>query len=403
MHRSTGVLLIIAAQFGFIISVDAADWLQFRGTDNSSLVSGDSLPKSVDEKSVIWTASLQGRGLSSPVIVGDRVYITSCEGPRQEQLSVLCFSAESGDQLWKRSFWATGRTSCHPKTSVAAPSPASDGKSIVAFYSTNDVICLDLDGNLKWLRGLTHDYPNASNSLGMASSPVIADGTVICPVENDTESYTFGLDMKTGETKWKANRPRKANWTSPAVMTQGKTKLVLLQSSAGVSAVNPETGDVVWEYKDGASTIPSSVVSDEVIYIPSNGITAIRPGKSDKKTPEILWQENSLSPATASPIVVDDRVFVLNRAGVLTAADKASGERLWQLRTRGPFSGTPIVADGHMYLASEKGVLQVVDLAGKGEIVSTFDLNDVILASPSAANGAIYLRSDSSLWKIAAP
>ena len=263
--------------------------------------------------------------------------------------------------------------------------------------------CLDLDGNLKWLRGLTRDYPNASNSLGMASSPIIVNGTAICPVENDTESYTFGLDMATGETKWKAERPRKANWTSPAVMGTGKDAVVLLQSSAGVAAVNPENGDVVWEFKDGASTIPSSVVDNGIIYVPSNGITAIRPGKSDKKTPEILWQENSLSPATASPIIHDDHVFVLNRAGVLSAASIKDGERLWQLRTRGPFSGTPIIADGHMYLVNEKGQLQVVSLSGKGEIVSTLDLNDMILASPSASNGALYVRSDKALWKIATP
>ena len=119
---------------------------------------------------------------------------------------------------------------CHSKTSVAAPTPCSDGKLVYAVYSSNDVVCLDLDGNLQWLRGLTADYANVSNSLGMSSSPVVSGGTLVVQVENDSESYTLGLAKGSGINRWRLDRPKAANWTSPVVLRNG---LVALQSSKG--------------------------------------------------------------------------------------------------------------------------------------------------------------------------
>src|SRR6188474_2994011 len=155
----------------------ASDWTQFRGPDASGFAASAKPPVTFDGASAIaWKASLPGRGLSSPVIVGGRVFITAGSGPKQETLHVLCYSAADGKPLWDREFRATGRTMCHPKTCNAAPTPCSDGKRIYVLFSSNDLLCLDLDGNLQWLRGLMVDYPNASNSLGLASSPVLTDG-----------------------------------------------------------------------------------------------------------------------------------------------------------------------------------------------------------------------------------
>lgn len=381
-----------------------ADWYQFRGPGASGVAADAELPVEIDEESIAWKAPLRGRGLSSPIVVGDQVFLTGCDGPRQDHLLVWAFDAKTGDQLWEREFWATGRTAAHPKTSVAAPTPATDGKHIVAFYSSNDVACLDLEGNLLWYRGLTHDYPNASNSLGMSSSVVIVDGIAVCPVENDTESYTFGLDLETGETVWKLDRPKAANWTSPIGYTMPNTdkKVVLLQSSEGISAIDPQTGNELWSYQDGASTIPSSTSVGSRIYIPSNGITVIEPGKSDPETPEIIWQQGSLSPSTASPVIYRGRVYVLNRAGVLTGADTESGERVLQLRTKGPFSGTPVIAGDSLYVVNEQGLIQVVSLKPDAEeIVSTFELGETILSTPAISGNAMYVRSDGHLWKIA--
>ncbi len=249
------------------------------------------------------------------------------------------------------------------------PTPASDGERIYAFFSSNDLVCLDLDGNLQWFRGLTHDYPNASNSLGMSSSLVVTNGAVIAMVENDTDSLTTGVDALTGEELWKLSRPRKANWTSP-VLWPGATpeeNLVLLQSSAGVSAIKPRTGETKWSFDDGAATIASLVVAKGIAYVPSHGITAIRPGQSTPEVAEIIWQEGSLNPGTSSVVVHDDRLYVVSSSSVLSCADAATGKRDWQNRlAKGHCSGSPVVSGNSLYIFNDDGIGMVVDLKDKG-------------------------------------
>lgn len=376
----------------------AEDWLQFRGTLNNGIVTGPALPAALDH--VAWTAELSGRGNSSPIIIGNQVIVTCAAGYRQDRLVVACFHAETGEKNWQREFWATGRTICHEKMSVATPTPASDGERIFAFYSSNDVICLDLAGNLLWYRGLTYDYPNVSNSLGMSSSLVVKDGTLVCMAENDTQSLTFGLNTADGTTRWQLERPRSANWTSPVVWP-GENSLVMLQSSKGVAAVDAKTGQTAWEYLDGAATIPSLTTANGVAYVPSHGLTALRPGTSDPQTPEILWQMGQLSPSTASPLVHEGLAYVINGAGVLRCARVENGERLWQCRLTGKFSATPIISGDKLYCVNEQGLAQVVQIGeAKGEVLQTQDFAETILATPSAAQGAIYFRSDRHLWKV---
>ena len=379
----------------------AADWPQFRGPLGNGVSTEIRVPATLDLNSIAWASDLPGRGLSSPIIIGDRVFVTCSSGAKQDRLHLLCFSAATGKKLWERQFWATGRTMSHEKTCVAAPTPASDGKRIFALYSSNDLLCLDLDGNLIWLRGLTRDYPNASNSLGMSSSLTVIDGVVIAMIENDSESFTAGLDAATGINRWKLARPPMANWTSPMLLTStnGPTQ-VLLQSGKGIVSVEPRTGRVVWSYTDGASTIPSATVSAGVVYVPSHGLTALVPA-ADGNSPKQLWRSSQLRPATASPLVVGQRVFTLNDAGVLTCGDAGNGTRLWQLRLKGPFSATPVAAGTLLYCVNEKGLLQVVDTAApEGAVTSEVDLGKTILSTPSIAHGSIYVRSDAKLWKL---
>jgi len=399
MNKSAFQLLMPLIAIGLCCG---ADWPQFRGPLTNNVATSDTPPTLVDQESIAWTADLEGRGASGPIIVGDKVFLTSTTGFKQDQLHVLCFDAKTGKQLWDRQFWATGRTQCHNKMCVATPTPASDGKRVFATFSSNDVVCLDLDGNLLWIRGLSHDFPNASNSLGMASSPIVVGETLIVPVENDDDSFTTGLDVKTGISRWKIKRPRVANWTSPAILkaSDSAETLVLLQSSEGVDAVYPETGDTAWSYEQGAGRIPSTTVGDNTLYIPSNGLTALAPGSSSEP-PKVLWQEQKLSPATASPLVYEKKVFTVNRAGVLTSANPEDGEVIWRLRLKGPFSATPIAAGNHLYLVNEKGLLQVVQVgADEGKETGEIDLKETILATPAIADNALFLRSDKHLWKI---
>lgn len=378
----------------------AADWPGFRGPAGSGVAAGPDLPATLSRENVAWSVELPGRGLSGAVVAGDRVFVTCSSGPDQQRLHAVCLDAATGRTLWERQFWATGRTMCHDKTSVAAPTPCWHDDRFYALWSSNDLVCLDRDGGLVWFRGLTADYPNVSNSLGMTSSLVVTEGTVVAQVENDSESYALGIDAATGVNGWRIDRPKAANWTSPLVVSPG---LVALQSKNGIDVVRTTDGSVAWSYDGGAATIPSGCVLDGVLYVPSHGVTALASPEGGETKARQLWRSSRLSPGTPSAVASGGRVFALGKADVLTAGSAADGERLWQLRLQGPFSATPAIVGNRMVCVSEKGLVQVVDVAGdEGRVLATLDLEDEVLASPAVADGAVYVRTNARLTKLTA-
>ncbi len=391
MNRHLILVLALAATSA------KADWLQFRGA-NSSAVSTEAKTPAAKLK-IAWGTDLPGRGLSAPIIVGDRVFITCSSGPAQATLHVLCFNAADGSKRWERTMRATGRTMSHEKTCVAAPTPCSDGQRVFALYSSNDLFAFDLEGNLLWLRGLMHDYGNASNSLGMAQSPIVIGDTLVVQSENDSESFAAGLDVATGTNKWKKDRPKAANWTS-ATVWKGKDEsvVVALQSSKGILGIEPSTGREVWNYTDGASTMPSSAVGQNALYAVSHGITALAP---EAGAATQLWRNEKLNPGTASPLVLGEHLYVMNSAGVLIKADLTAGNDVWKLRLKGPFSSSPVGAGSRLYAVSERGVFQVIDTtAPEGAVSQEIELKETVLATPSISGGAVYVRADAKLWKL---
>ncbi len=393
----------ILSPFLFILFLGSlhADWLAFRGSQGNGSFD-QTAPASLSLKSRDgWSQALPGRGLSSPILVGNLVVLTASSGPNQETLHILAFDARKGSPQWERKFKATGRTICHEKTCVAACTLVSDGKVLVAQFSSNDVFCLDLQGQLLWLRGLTFDYPNAANGLGMSSSPVLAEGIAIIQVENDADSFTFGLDLANGSTIWKKDRPRGANWTSPIVLRLKGREIVALQSKDGLSAIEPSSGEEIWSFDGGASTIPSSAWSEQgLVLVPSNGLTALKMNSTGER-PEKVWADNKLKPGTGSPTVVRDKVYVVNGANVLSCAEISSGKILWRLRLKGPVSSSPVANSERLFLFSETGLGQVIGIdKSEGEVVGTVDLEDTILCTPALASDGLFVRSDRKLWKL---
>lgn len=403
MRLSAGAALLLA----FPLTVlGAGDWTQFRGPSGNGISPEIGTPTRLDPaRSIAWKVALPGRGLSSPIVVADRLFLTCASGPRQDRLHLFCFSTRDGKKLWERQFWATGRTMTQSKTCVAAPSPATDGRRIFALFSSNDLFCVDLDGNLLWLRGLTRDYPNASNSLGMASSLLVVGDTVIAQIENDSDSFAAGLDAATGVNRWRIERPKSANWVTPVLAGElgAGRPIVALQSSKGLQLVEASNGRVAGSYDATAATIPSSCAGGGVVYVPCNGITALRAAGEGQAVLK-LWEAKTLRPQTASPMLIGNRLFVATGAGMLICADARTGEKVWQLRLKGPFSASPVAAANHAYLINEKGFLQVVDInpdAKEGKLVGELTLEPTILSTPAIAGGALYIRNDSTLWKIA--
>jgi outer membrane protein assembly factor BamB len=387
------------------VSACGGDWPQFRGPEGTGVSSEATIPAKLK---IDYTVPLPGRGLSTPIVVGGKVFVTSASGPKQERLHLFCFNAADGSPLWERQLRATGRTMTHPKTSVASSSPCSDGRYVFALWSSNDLAAFDLEGNLLWVRGLTADYPNVSNSLGMASSPIVIGETVVATIENDSESYVLGLDVKTGRNMWKLDRPKAANWTTPVPWRAepGSAPIVILQSSKGLLAVDPATGSRLWEYTEGASTMSSSAVAAGIIFAASNGITALRPQPSNA-APEQLWRARQLNPSTISPLVLGGRVFSVNGAGVIAAADAKTGDAGWKLRLTGPFSASPVGAGSHILMVSEKGLVQVVDvaapegaLAGQLQLPLRADTKEVVLSTPALSGRHVFVRADSALWRL---
>ncbi len=386
-----------------IFSASAADWLQFRGQDGGAVAPNGTLPEKLK---IDWTVPLPGRGLSSPIVVGNKVFITCASGPEQERLHLFCFKASDGSKIWERQLKATGRTMTQGKNCVAAPSPCSDGKHVFAIWSSNDLAAFDLEGNLLWLRGLTMDYPNVSNSLGMAASLLVVGDAVVVPVENDSESYTLGIDAKTGVNLWKMDRPKAANWTTPIVWhpKDGGAPHVLLQSKEGLTAVDPATGSPLWNYTEGAATMSSSVATADMVLAASHGITALQP-QSKGAPPKQLWRIEQMNPGTASPIVVGGHIYVMNSAGVLAQASLVDGSRGWKLRLKGPFSGSPVAAGDRILAVNEKGLVQVVDTtAAEGAVVGELQLplqgKEFVLSTPSLSGNHVFVRADSALWRL---
>jgi outer membrane protein assembly factor BamB len=401
--RILASICLFVLSTSYFVLASRGDWPQFRGPQGSSVSSETNLPiKWSAAENIRWKVDLPGRGLSNPVIAAGKVYVTACTGYLQDRLHVLCFDQATGKKLWERQFWATGLVGCHPKTSMAAPTPVTDGQRVYALFATCDLACLDADGNLVWYRSLTGDYPTLTNQVGMAASPVLAGDTLVILMENAGESFAVGIDKLTGKNRWKIERERQINWTTPVVLAKGAE--VLLQSPKELTAVDSATGQKRWGFETkGIATASSAVADNGTIFLPASEFTALKP-RTDGGTPDLIWASNRLRPGYSSAVVHKDRVYTLNQ-GILVCADAADGKILWQERLKGPFSASPVIADGKLYAVNEEGQTFVVQLGDKPQLLATNELKsakekDYFLATPAISGGAIFLRCDGHLWCI---
>jgi outer membrane protein assembly factor BamB len=229
---------------------------------------------------------------------------------------------------------------------------------------------------------------------------------VVAQVECQGDSFATGIDKQIGETRWRVERPREASWASPVAIRgrQPADDVVLLQSPTALTAHRANSGEQLWAYKAPCDAISSAAAAAGVVYVASRGITALEPSAGAE--PKVLWKAANLQPGAASMVVGGDRLYIINQAGVLACAGTADGDIKWRLRLEGEFWGTPVLAGGRMYCVSLAGKIQVVEPAADGrsaKIVGTGQLDGSIQCSPAVVAGALYVRSDGQLWKVAAP
>lgn len=379
---------------------DPNTWLSFLGGGTSSVSAGPTKLSLEEDGNLVWKVAMPGRSVAGPIVVDGLVVSTSSEGPDEENLYVTAVELETGKLQWQQQFRATGRPFHHPTSACAAPSAASDGERIVAFYSSNDLACLSVNGDLLWYRGLGSDYPKAGNDVGMASSPVIVDGAVIVQVEAQGDSFAAAIEMETGKNRWRISRPASSNWTSPLVVpaTDQYATQVILQSREDVVAVDPANGTELWRLDEPRASIPSPTGARGMVLLPGDDLMAVQiTGNSE---PETVWRDNQLSPRNASVTIAGDRIYSL-KGSVLVAASLDEGKTLWKQRLSGLGGtwATPAVADKSIYIFDQSGVgLVLEDRGDSAEIVSEIELGSGVLGSPAVASGALLVRSQRELF-----
>ncbi|MDR2754956.1 MAG: PQQ-binding-like beta-propeller repeat protein [Planctomycetaceae bacterium] len=379
----------------------AIPFMQFRGTACNPVLKTISCSEKIFEKEPVWKTSISGEGVSSPIIVKDRIIVTSADGAGESRLHTTAYDLGTGQKIWRRTLKATGSLLCYrPFSSVAANTPASDGKHIVAFFSSNDLACFSLDGQLLWYRPLGIENPNVIVSVGMASSPLIVDETLIVQCQSNAESFAEAMDISTGQTIWKIERPQGQGWSSPTILPQKDgSKLIVFVDRTGCFVHSLATGEQLTAYEGKCMLTSSPVCVDGTVYFSFGGTTALRYNASEK-TQEILWTEPKLSVGSPSPLIDGDRLYVIKSPGVLICANRTSGEIFWQNRLSGSFYATPIIIGNHLIAASQQGILYHILLNNeKGETLENIELGEDILSTPAVTDNSILIRSKNSLYR----
>jgi len=377
------------------VSVPAADWAQFKGPNASGVSPEKNLPTEWGkDKGVAWKAKLPARGVSSPVVFGDRVYVTCSGGVRDDKLHVVCFEATTGKQLWHRQLKATGSTAAHPKSCMAASTPVADETGVYALFNTGDLAAFDADGTLRWYRSLVGDYPTITNQVGMASSPILVKDRLIVPMDNAGESFVAAVDTKYGKNVWKVERPREINWVTPLVRTVGSATEILFDGPSGLTAYDATSGEKRWASKLTKGSIPTGTLDGDTLFMPTGGVTAFKLGAKGVEGDPVM-KAKDVVPGMPSPLVYLGRVYAVTGTGVVSCADAKTGKLLYKESLKGAFSASPVAGDGKVYFLNEKGTCSVIDgKAAEFDVIATNELGEETLGTPAIAGGRIFIRSD---------
>jgi outer membrane protein assembly factor BamB len=382
----------------------AAEWSQFRGPGGSGAADDNSLPTTWSQtQNVKWKADLPGRSAASPVVFGKKVFVTAATGARLERLHVLCLDADTGKTLWHRQLAATGNTACHPKSSMAAPTPCVNADGVYCLFATADLAAFDLDGNLKWYRSLVGDYPDISNQVGMAASPVLWKDFLIVPMDSTGDSFIAAIDTRYGKNIWKVDRPKDINWVTPTVRTIGDRTEIIFATTKDTQAYNAADGKKAWSLPNAGPSIPSAQLAGDRVVLPiATGVTCLKPdgGKMTE-----VWSSPKLASGYTTPIVYRDRVYAIGRAGTLICADLKNGKEVWSERIgkgKAQFWASPIASDGMIFAFDDAGNCTVVKADDEPKVLAVNEMKAEILGTPAIANGCMYIQTVTGIYCISA-
>jgi outer membrane protein assembly factor BamB len=420
-------------------SVSATDWPQWRGPKGTGVSDERDLPvRWSATENVTWKADLGGVGVSSPIVSGDRVFVTSQigaglvrQGPRLAQgasastagersldssrvasdrttFLVEAFNRADGRRLWQYRVEAAGPLpTVHDKSNMASPSPASDGQMVYAWFGTGQLVALDMNGKLVWERNLAKEIAPFEINWGHSSSPTLYQDTLILLCDHEPASYLLAVDKRTGKDRWKADRGKgRQSYSTPFVVEAAGGAELIVNSSQRVDAYDPKTGTFLW-HVGGSNQFPIPVPAfhNGILYMSrgyrSGPYMAVRPGgRGDVSATHVLWEVPTGAPYISSLVYDAGILYMASDVGAVSAIDAETGKRIWQERLDGLFTASPIAGDGKIYFVSETGEVIVLRSGREPAVIARNDIGERLMASPAISNGQLFLRSDGRLFAI---
>jgi outer membrane protein assembly factor BamB len=416
----------------------AANWPQWRGPDGSGISTEKNLPADWSPgKNIKWKTPIAGRGHSSPIVWGNRIFVTTAvEGEvvpgakavkhmmgdkefvhpdsvganRKHTFKVIALNRDSGKILWEAVAWeGTPFDDRHRKSSYAASTPATDGKLVFAFFGSEGLYAYDFNGKLAWKAELGK---MGTLGMGTATSPILFENVVIvqCDEENGEASFIVALDKKTGKEVWRTPRKVQVSWSTPLLVRTAKRAELIASGTEQVIAYDPATGKELWRHEGVKSNaIPSPVANNEMVVLvagfPAKIAMAIKLGGSGDLTgtPNMSWKYAKGTAYVPSPILYGDYLYLTTDRGILTCIDARTGEVKYEggrIPIPATFTASPVAFEGKILMTSEDGDTFIVKAGPKHEVLGTNSIGEAVYASPAIADGRIFIRGEKNLYAI---
>ncbi len=427
------------ALFALAVAAYAQNWPSFRGPGASGVADGQNLPVQWDVQrrlNVLWKTEVHGLAHSSPVVWGDRVFLTTAvsskagatfkpglygDGSASDDLSVhrwnvLCLDRATGKLLWERTaYQGIPKEKRHIKSTYANATPATDGRVVVAFFGSQGLYAYSPGGDLLWKRDLgrlevgAYDAPEFE--WGTASSPILYQDLVIVQCDQQKGSFIAALDARTGATVWRTERDELPSWGTPSVFSSKARAELVTNGSNFIRGYDPASGKELWRLGGSSKiTAPTPVASDDLIVVasgrrPEAPIFAIRGGASGDITGSrsVAWSKGQRGPYMPTPLIYGGYVYILGNSGVFDCYALADGKEIYRQRipdAGSGFSASPVASDGKIYLSNEDGEIIVVKAGPQFELLARNDMADAVMATPAISGGLLIVRSQHSVWAI---
>jgi len=390
--------------FLLILLVPASDWPQFRGPTGQGVSDEQGLPLTWSEtKNVRWKVAIPGKGWSSPVVHGDRIWLTTAT---EEGKSLRAISVDRNTGAIVQNvevFHLKSAKLANPKNSFASPTPIVEGDRVYVHFGAFGTACITQSGEIVWKTKL--EYDNGQHGTG--SSPVLYQDLLIISCDGNDVQFVVALDKLTGKVRWKKSREGYQAYTTPLIVSLPGGDQVISPGAFRAIAYDPRNGKELWQvtYGEGFSNVPRPVYGDGLVFICTGfqqpSLLAVRlDGKGDVTKSKVQWKLDRGVPLTPSPLLVGSELYMVTDNGIVTCVDAKTGKEYWRARVGGNHSASPVYADGRIYFLSEEGESVVLAPGQQLKHLATNQLDGRTLASMAVSSGSIFIRSDTHLYRI---